>query len=154
MIFKIDPRLKNDTEAAAMIAELWLTKHSFDAILKVPSFNHTNKSPQEIASFVKAQANLHAASSSPECFLTLLSVPWFKRIIYRNTVAEHSFGRIAFNRKFLKRDLADTVNTICHEYSHYIGFSHDGNSPTPYNLASVPYQIGSLAEAWVRSQEK
>lgn len=151
MIFKVSPHLPLSYITAAKKAEKWLVSDiAYAGISQQPKYNHTRKTPGQVASFIKAQANLDLTESSPECELLLLSVPWYKKASYRNTIAVHSHGSISFNPKFLKRDMPDIINTIVHEYMHYIGFSHDGNKPTPYNLGSVPYAVGALAEAWFR----
>lgn len=153
MIFKIDSRLNISNYVKDV--EIWLTQLSRDAISVHEAFTHTDKTPAEVGGYVQAQANLHVTTSAPECFLTILVIPWWKKIAYRNTVAVHSYGKISFNRDFLfkkGRDEHDLKNTVAHEYMHYIGFHHDGDKATPYNLKSVPYAVGALVEAWSRGK--
>lgn len=154
-IFSVSPLLPEVYNHAALIAEQWLTSEEARRTIRYPSsYTCTKNNPSEIADYILAQAHVHRSTPAFECHLKIMVIPWYKRAIYRNTVAEHSYGTISFTKKFLKRDLGDVVNTIVHEYMHYIGFQHNGNSPTQENLKSVPYMVGSLAEAFVRSTQK
>jgi hypothetical protein len=52
-------------------------------------------------------------------------------------------------------EVADYVGNFAHEFMHIIGFKHKTNYPNKYrNLESVPYVIGSLAEAWARALDE
>jgi len=152
MIFDCSKTLPQQYFVASRIATDWLLDSiSTKAIASIAGYTHTDKSPEQIAQYVSKMSHLHDSSMSPECELKLLSVPWYKKASYRNTIAVHSHGSISFNPKFLGRDISDIINTIVHEYMHYIGFSHKGNKPSDYNLKSVPYAVGALAESWHRS---
>jgi len=72
--------------------------------------------------------------------------PWTKAIAYaqNNTIYVNE-------RKLNSLEIADYVGNFCHETMHLLGYQHKGNYVTEYNLRTVPYVIGSLAEAWARS---
>lgn len=62
-------------------------------------------------------------------------------------------GGIHINaRKVHLFDVADYVNTLTHETMHNVGFGHGNNFYTEDKARSVPYAMGALAEAWVRSE--
>jgi len=52
-------------------------------------------------------------------------------------------------RKIARRDEADYINTLVHEFMHIVGYSHGSNSPKGKE-DSVPYRMGSIAEDWAR----
>jgi hypothetical protein len=54
-------------------------------------------------------------------------------------------------RKIAKRDEADYINTLVHEFMHVVGFSHGSNSPRGKE-DSVPYRMGQIAEDWARKE--
>jgi hypothetical protein len=75
--------------------------------------------------------------------------PWSKAIGY--TLPKKP-NYIFVNQYMLERlEVADYVGNFVHETMHLIGFKHRTNNPKKYrNLESVPYAVGSLAEAWAR----
>lgn len=52
---------------------------------------------------------------------------------------------IYLNTKYTLREIASLVNTIIHEQTHAVGYTHGSNSPQGKGL-SVPYRVGELAE--------
>lgn len=139
---------------AVPIAESWLLNHAYKDIRSYPhTFTITKMNVGEVASYIEKQAVLQANTRACELTLYLMQIPFHKKLLYRNTVAEHGFGKIGFNPKFVyKRTVPDIVNTLVHEWLHSIGFEHDGNKPTDINLHSVPYTVGAMAEAYCRAQ--
>lgn len=60
-------------------------------------------------------------------------------------VAYHSGGTAFLNSYKTERNECSMINTLVHEYMHYIGFSHGDNSPEGKEN-SVPYFFGKRAE--------
>jgi hypothetical protein len=48
-------------------------------------------------------------------------------------------------------EVADYVGTFVHELAHLIKYKHKGNYVNQFNLGTVPYVLGGLAEAWYRA---
>jgi hypothetical protein len=75
--------------------------------------------------------------------------PWNR---FTKAIAYASKGTIYVNEYKLKYlELADYVGNFAHEFTHTIGYSHNGNKVTQFNLGTVPYVIGGLAESWARA---
>lgn len=75
--------------------------------------------------------------------------PWNR---FTKAIAYASKGTIFVNEyKINSLELADYVGNFAHEFIHTIGYSHEGNRVTQFNLSTVPYVIGGLAEAWARA---
>lgn len=74
-----------------------------------------------------------------------LNLKW---LFSRSTLAYTDFSRpeIYINSRYFGRGLdSEIAGTICHEYTHKLGYSHD-NKDTPKRANSVPYVIGSICE--------
>ena len=68
--------------------------------------------------------------------------PWSKMVA---TTFENDPNSLYINiRKSFS--IHERVNTISHEISHLFNYGHIGNSSTQFNLSSVPYKVGEIAE--------
>ena len=61
------------------------------------------------------------------------------------TIAFHRGGKAYFNRHKLERNACSMINTLVHEYMHFVGYSHGDNSPVGKEN-SVPYYFGNRAQ--------
>lgn len=61
------------------------------------------------------------------------------------TIAFHKGGKAYFNRHKLERKSCSMINTLVHEYMHFVGYSHGDNSPVGKEN-SVPYYFGNRAQ--------
>jgi hypothetical protein len=61
------------------------------------------------------------------------------------TVAYHKGGTAYFNQHKLERTTCSMINTLVHEYMHFVGYSHGDNSPEGKEN-SVPYYFGNRAQ--------
>lgn len=61
------------------------------------------------------------------------------------TVAYHQGGTAYFNKHKLERTTCSMINTLVHEYMHFVGYSHGDNSPVGKEN-SVPYYFGNRAQ--------
>ncbi len=61
------------------------------------------------------------------------------------TIAYHKGGTAYFNKYKLERKECSTINTLVHEYMHFVGYSHGDNSPVGKE-DSVPYYFGNRAQ--------
>lgn len=61
------------------------------------------------------------------------------------TVAFHKGGTAFFNEYKLERKTCSMINTLVHEYMHFVGYSHGDNSPEG-KASSVPYYFGNRAQ--------
>ncbi len=61
------------------------------------------------------------------------------------TVAYHRGGKAYFNSHKLERKTCSMINTLVHEYMHFVGYSHGDNSPEGKEN-SVPYYFGNRAQ--------
>lgn len=114
------------------------------------SFTHCEQSREEVYGAI-----IEAALCLPDRFVIVETTKlwaWSKVIGY--TVPSRP-NYVFINSNMLgKLELADYVGNFVHEFMHIIGFKHKGNYQNRFrNLESVPYVMGSLAEAWVRGIE-
>lgn len=61
------------------------------------------------------------------------------------TIAYHKGGTAYFNELKLERSACSLINTLVHEYMHFVGYSHGDNSPVGKEN-SVPYYFGNRAQ--------
>ncbi|MFL5785011.1 MAG: hypothetical protein ACJ76H_10400 [Bacteriovoracaceae bacterium] len=61
------------------------------------------------------------------------------------TLAFHKGGTAYFNELKLERNECQLINTLVHEYMHFVGYSHGDNSPVGKEN-SVPYYFGNRAQ--------
>ncbi len=61
------------------------------------------------------------------------------------TIAYHRGGTAYFNELKLERSVCSMINTLVHEYMHFVGYSHGDNSPSGKEN-SVPYYFGNRAQ--------
>jgi hypothetical protein len=61
------------------------------------------------------------------------------------TIAFHKGGTAYFNEHKLERTSCSMINTLVHEYMHFVGYSHGDNSPVGKEN-SVPYYFGNRAQ--------
>lgn len=61
------------------------------------------------------------------------------------TIAYHRGGTAFFNRFKMHRHACEQINTLVHEYMHFVGYSHGDNSPVGKEN-SVPYYFGNRAQ--------
>lgn len=61
------------------------------------------------------------------------------------TIAFHQNGKAYFNKYKLERGTCSMINTLVHEYMHFVGYSHGDNSPVGKEN-SVPYYFGKRAQ--------
>jgi hypothetical protein len=61
------------------------------------------------------------------------------------TLAYHNGGTAYFNQLKLERNDCQLINTLVHEYMHFVGYSHGDNSPVGKEN-SVPYYFGNRAQ--------
>lgn len=61
------------------------------------------------------------------------------------TIAFHKGGKAYFNKHKLERETCSMINTLVHEYMHFVGYSHGDNSPVGKEN-SVPYYFGKRAQ--------
>jgi hypothetical protein len=79
-----------------------------------------------------------------------------RSLMSRTTVAYTESGSptIYFNSKFYNvHSDAKVAGTICHEYTHKLGYGHD-KKPTPLRPYTIPYMVGSYCESIYSSKFK
>lgn len=64
---------------------------------------------------------------------------------WSKVIGYHSAGTIYLNTYYMNRDDCSILNTLVHEASHTMGYSHGNNSPDGKDN-SLPYWIGDRAE--------
>jgi hypothetical protein len=106
-------------------------------------FNHTDHSPAQVVE----QINIYTGSQ----FTVEEYKPWNR---FTKAIGHAQYPKIYVNYyKMDKMFASDFVQLLAHETMHLIGYKHKGNYVTQYNLKTVPYVIGSLAEAWVKGHQ-
>lgn len=108
----------------------------------------------------------HTLETGPIVYLTIRQVldsgvqgvfhvteysPWNR---WTRAIAYAKNGTIFINKyKLPQLEIADYVGNFAHETMHLLGYTHRGNYVNDYNLKTVPYIVGALAEAWCRGHE-
>ena len=107
-------------------------------------FTHTSDTPAQIKQrFMHTKGML--TSQAPVREYTS-KWPWSKVLGYTKR------GSIFVNTRFSSRaEVSEIAGNLVHEYCHVKGYQHKGNSPTAYNLKSVPYVLGYMARDFVRN---
>ena len=108
-------------------------------IRAVEKFNHTELNSYDVAytiefGLLKKQIEIRPYKSVN---------PWSKAIAYAKD------DKIFINTR-KKFGVLDRVETIFHESMHLIGFSHDGNFVTDYNLKTVPYLAANIFANYIK----
>lgn len=106
--------------------------------------NNNNQTNNEIYSKIMSGQELLDTSVDNKWTLSL-NLKWFFTI---NTLAYTYFDKpeIFINSRYYNRGMdAQIAGTICHEYMHKVGYSHDKKS-TNTRPFSVPYAVGDICE--------
>lgn len=101
-------------------------------IIKKEGFDFTDDNLQEVLKRLEGKSQLKISSFSPN----------EKQMM---TVAYHHRGTAYFNEFKLHRKDCSQINTLVHEYMHFVGYSHGDNSPEGKEN-SVPYYFGNRAQ--------
>lgn len=102
-------------------------------IRSVKEFTHTKLHPIEVSKAI--ELNIIKLKIPIVGYKTVN--PWSKAIGYAKN------GTIFINER-KSFGVLDRAETILHETLHLIGFSHNGNRVTNYNLQSVPYLASNI----------
>lgn len=133
-IFTLKSSLKYLPEVIR-ISELVLSDEEFlKEVSLIKKFDGTTKSGLDVVVALK-----FGATATVTTYKTWS--PWSK--VIAKTVGK----TISFNTRNNPRDIAPMVNTLIHEYTHVLGFSHNGNSSVE-NQNSISYYIGDIAEKY------
>jgi hypothetical protein len=128
--------------AANLTAKHCQDKDFIELLASVVKYNHTHLIPVDVAEWLYKKA--------PETDITIEGYrslnPWSKAIGYAkgNTIYVNL-------RKLYDLDMYERAGNFYHEYCHLVGFKHDGNSVTKYNLETVPYKAGKIFENYLRN---
>lgn len=101
-------------------------------IIKKTAFDFTEDNLDEILKKLEDKSQLKVSSFEPSS----------KQMM---TIAFHKGGTAYFNEYKLHRKDCSQINTLVHEYMHFVGYSHGDNSPEGKEN-SVPYYFGSRAQ--------
>lgn len=133
---KIDLRINDPIIAQAVRVVL---DHScdytfLDMIASVPKFNHTEMTSKEVSQQLLKMDDLSVSIR-----------PWKPAWMWSKAIARADYKNAIIEFNVRKTGtLQDRVETIWHECAHLVGFTHDGNRVTQYNLNTVPYLGASL----------
>jgi len=95
----------------------------------MPFFNHTDMTPLQVSHEMEALQDLRVVIS-----------PWKPFWIWTKAIARADYkNSIIHVNMRINGSVQDRVETLMHEALHLIGFVHDGNYISQYNLSSVPY---------------
>lgn len=136
--------LLNDSNirvACALVSYHYRDTEFLQTIGEQDKFNHTTRTPKEVALQITEFKDLEVTIKSYKPMWR-----WSKAIAY----ADYKTSTIYFNA-YKDMSVVDRVETIFHESLHLIGFSHNGNYVTAYNLLSVPYKCSSLFVKYLKS---
>lgn len=103
-------------------------------------FTHTIHAGAKVAKDIKALPSIKIATyktKNPFSKAIATTYPSDKETVYLNLRAN-------------PRDMESMVNTVCHEATHILGYSHGDNSPKGKEN-SVPYKVGSLCQKYFKN---
>lgn len=101
-------------------------------VIRKKEFDFTTDTLEEILQRLKNQVRLKVRTFEPNSDQMV-------------TVAFHRGGTAYFNKHKLERKTCSMINTLVHEYMHFVGYSHGDNSPVGKEN-SVPYYFGNRAQ--------
>lgn len=101
-------------------------------IIKKKNFDYTDDTLPEILKRLEEKVSLEVGTFEPTS----------RQMV---TIAFHKGGKAFFNRHKLERKACSMINTLVHEYMHFVGYSHGDNSPVGKEN-SVPYYFGNRAQ--------
>ncbi len=101
-------------------------------IIRKKDFDYTTDSLNEILKRLEDKVRLKVSTFEPSS----------RQMV---TVAFHKGGTAYFNEHKLERKTCSMINTLVHEYMHFVGYSHGDNSPEGKEN-SVPYYFGNRAQ--------
>jgi len=124
-------------QAAMLFMRHYGETEFLDIVKNVNSFNHTRDSGKDVA-FHLEDAVLEVTIKG---YRTIN--PWSKVVAYAQG------STIFINTRTMNVSVVDRCETIMHECLHLLGYSHDGNRVTKYNLDTVPYKVGMMFGRYV-----
>jgi hypothetical protein len=132
--------IKSENESLRIASKLTIDFFTQLDIKDMPYyFNHTSDTPEIVKHRIKSSyKQIGVEEYAP---------------LWRFTKANaHAKGNTIFinKYKFNSFHVDDFVRILAHESMHVLGYGHQGNKVTQYNLKTVPYAIGTMAEAWAR----
>ena len=101
-------------------------------IIKRTTFDFTEDNLEQILRRLEDKSRLKVSTFEPSS----------KQMM---TIAYHKGGTAYFNEFKLHRKSCSQINTLVHEYMHFVGYSHGDNSPEGKEN-SVPYYFGNRAQ--------
>ncbi len=101
-------------------------------IIRKKDFDYTTDSLVEILKRLEDKVRLKVSTFEPTSRQMM-------------TVAYHKGGTAYFNEHKLERKSCSMINTLVHEYMHFVGYSHGDNGPEGKEN-SVPYYFGNRAQ--------
>lgn len=128
---------KNESlKHSVKIANCVVRSESFlKELSRFPKYDFTTSTPDEVEQAFRKIKSIKVATYQTKN-------PWSKALA---TTYASDRETVWINSRQLPRDLPSLVNTLIHEGSHLIGFSHGDNSPVG-KQKSVPYGVGEIAE--------
>jgi predicted metallopeptidase len=124
-------------EAARLVAFHYGDYKFLEKLRTMGRFNHTNHTGHDVAKAL--QNNRLEIIIRPYKTFS----PWSKVIGYAK-------GNVIFvNTRKLDLPLRDRVENLMHEALHLLGYQHNGNRVTPYNLGTVPYKVAAMFADYV-----
>lgn len=122
------------SQAARIVISHHKDPEFLDLIANVAKYNHTSMTSVQVSN---EMAKLND--------LNITIKPWRPLWWRSNAIARASYKDAVIEFNVYKiGSLQDRVETILHEATHLIGFTHDGNYVTPYNLGTVPYLASAI----------
>lgn len=103
--------------------------------IKTSKFTETSKTPEQIADDVKAMTSELKTYTYWNPFSNVIA-----------TTYSNDKENIYFNTRKNPRSMKEMVNTIFHETTHLIGYTHSSNYNNETTRKTVPYMVGQIAE--------
>lgn len=120
--------------AARLVIIHCTDKDFISMVANHPKYNHTDLTPLQVSQELLKLDDL-----------TVTIRPWKPLWAWSKAIARADYNNAVIEFNVRKTGtLQDRVETIFHECAHLVGFTHDGNYVTPYNLFTVPYYASAL----------
>lgn len=138
---KFDVQINNEIikQAARLVMQHYKDNDFLVALEAYGSFNYTDDRGHLIADKIRL------------CSIGISVVAYTTRFPLSRVIGHAKGNTIFCNTKKFNLPLSERVENLFHELMHILGYSHDGNRVTAYNLNTVPFKAAKIFGDYLKS---